>query len=187
MNTFKTLYVDNRIDWRAWLEKNFDKEKEIWLIYPKKSSDKPRIQYNDAVEEALCFGWIDSTMKTLDKDSNAQRFTPRNPKSSYSQANKERLKWLLQKDRIHPSMIDTAKKILKEKFIFPQDTITAIKNDSEAWKNYNNFSDTYKRIRIAYIDAARKRPDEFEKRLKNFIEKTRENKQIGFGGIEKHY
>ncbi|MCK5113130.1 MAG: hypothetical protein KAR11_00010 [Phycisphaerae bacterium] len=61
MNIEKKLYVTNREDWRKWLENNFDKEKNVWLIYPKKSSGKERIIYNDAVEEALCFGWIDST------------------------------------------------------------------------------------------------------------------------------
>ncbi|WP_370576119.1 YdeI family protein [Methanomethylovorans sp.] len=183
----KILYVANRQEWRAWLEENFDKEKEIWMVYPSKSSGKARVSYNDAVEEALCFGWIDSTAKSLDKDSSAQRFSPRNPKSAYSQANKERMKWLLQRGMIHPSMQDTAKKILNEEFVFPPDIIETIKSDELAWENYSKFSDEYKRIRIAYIDAARKRPDEFEKRLHNFIRKTRENKRIGFGGIEKYY
>jgi len=187
MDKLKTLYITNRKDWRAWLEKNFDKEKEIWIVYPKKSSGKSRILYNDAVEEALCFGWIDSTVKTLDDNCSAQRFSPRNPKSRFSQANKERLKWLLQKNMIHPSILNTAEKTLIEKFVFPPDILTAIKNDKLAWKNYQKFSPSYKRIRIAYIDAARKRPEEFEKRLANFIKKTKENKQIGFGGIEKYY
>lgn len=187
MNTIKTLYVTNRKDWRKWLEKHFDKEKEIWLVYPKKSSGKERILYNDAVEEALCFDWIDSTVKSLDEDNSIQRFSPRNSRSTYSQQNKERIKWLVEHDMIHSSILEKAKQIASEKYIFPKDIIEAIKKDKTAWANYNNFSDTYKRIRIAYIDAARKRPDEFKKRLNNFIVKTKENKQIGFGGIEKYY
>jgi uncharacterized protein YdeI (YjbR/CyaY-like superfamily) len=187
VSKFKTLYVTDRNDWRAWLEKNFDKEKEIWLIFPKKASGKPRISYKNAVEEALCFGWIDSQVRTLDEESSAQRFSPRNPKSGYSQTNKERLKWLLKEKLIHPSMQQTAKKVLEEKFVFPPDIINALKADKTAWKNYQKFSSAYKRIRIAYIDAARKRPAEFKKRLANFIEKTKKNKQIGFGGIEKYY
>jgi len=187
MNIIKTLYVPNRKDWRRWLEENFDKEKEIWLTYPKKSSGKKRILYNDAVEEALCFGWIDSTVKSLDNDNSAQRFSPRNPKSTYSQQNKERLKWLLKHDMIHPSLSDKVKQIASEKFVFPKDIIDTIKKDKTAWKKYNGFSDAYKRIRIAYIDSARKRPEEFKKRLKNFINKTKKNKQIGFGGIKKYY
>ena len=89
MDKLKTLEVPDRKDWRAWLEANFDQEKEIWLVYPNKSSGKSRILYNDAVEEALCFGWIDSTIRSINQDSSAQRFSPRNPKSTYSQANKE--------------------------------------------------------------------------------------------------
>jgi uncharacterized protein YdeI (YjbR/CyaY-like superfamily) len=173
VSKFKTLYVTDRNDWRAWLEKNFDKEKEIWLIFPKKASGKPRISYKNAVEEALCFGWIDSQVRTLDEESSAQRFSPRNPKSGYSQTNKERLKWLLKEKLIHPSMQQTAKKVLEEKFVFPPDIINALKADKTTWKNYQKFSSAYKRIRIAYIDAARKRPSEFKKRLANFIEKTK--------------
>ena len=187
MNGLKTLYVTSRKDWRAWLEKNFDIEKEVWLVYPKKASGKPRISYNDAMEEALCFGWIDSNVKSLDAETSAQRFTPRNPKSSFSQANKERLKWLLEKNLLHPTMQEIAKRVLKEKFVFPRDIVNVIKADTGAWNNYQKFSSAYKRIRVAYIDAARKRPEEFEKRLANFIKKTKENKQIGFGGIEKYY
>jgi len=187
MDKSKTLYVANRNDWRKWLEANFDTEKEIWLLYPNKASGKPRIAYNDAVEEALCFGWIDSTVKSIDKENSAQRFTPRNPKSSYSQPNKERLKWLFQNNLLHPSVKDAVSKIITEEFLFPSDIVAAIKSDKIAWGNYQKLSPSYQRIRIAYIDSARKRPEEFQKRLKNFIEKTRQNKRIGFGGIEKHY
>ncbi|MFH0970878.1 MAG: YdeI/OmpD-associated family protein [Candidatus Diapherotrites archaeon] len=187
MSELKTLYSTNRKDWRKWLAKNFDKEKGIWLIYPKKSSGKKRISYNDAVEQALCFGWIDSTVKSLDEDNCMQRFSPRNPKSAYSQLNKERMKWLLENNLLHPSQFEKAKEFAAEKFVFPKDIVDAIKKDSRVWKNYKAFLDTYKRIRIAYIDDARERPEEFKKRLNNFIAKTKENKQIGFGGIEKYY
>jgi uncharacterized protein YdeI (YjbR/CyaY-like superfamily) len=185
--TTKTLYVSNRKDWRKWLENNFSNKKEIWLIYPHKNSGNPRIVYNDAVEEALCFGWIDSTIKTFDEHSSMQRFTPRNPKSAYSQPNKERIKWLLKNNRLHPSVVAVAKEIQQEQFVFPEDILEALKADKTVWENYSRFSDAYKRIRVAYIDGARKYPAEFEKRLRNFISKTRNNKQIGFGGIEKYY
>jgi uncharacterized protein YdeI (YjbR/CyaY-like superfamily) len=95
MDLGKTLYLTEREAWRAWIAENYDKEKEIWLIYPKKASGKPRIQYNDAVEEALCFGWIDSITKRIDETYYAQRFTPRNPKSKYSENKKQRLRELV--------------------------------------------------------------------------------------------
>jgi uncharacterized protein YdeI (YjbR/CyaY-like superfamily) len=183
----QTIYVTDRNAWRSWLEKNFTKAKEIWLVFPKKTSGQPRIPYNDAVEEALCFGWIDSTVKTLDAERTAQRFTPRNPKSGFSQPNKERLKWLSVHNKLHPLVQAKAKEILKEKFVFPADILAILKKDKIVWDNYRTFSPAYQRIRIAYIDGARERPDEFKKRLANFIAKTKQNKQIGFGGIEKYY
>jgi len=182
------VYFTKREEWRKWLEDNFDKKVEIWFVFPRKNSGQLSITYNDAVEEALCFGWIDSTVKALDKDRKIQRFTPRNPKSSYSQPNIERLKWLLDKSMIHPSLTEEVKLIIQQDFKFPSDILDTIKRDSIAWNNYQNFSDSYKRIRIAYINSARKRPDEFKKRLDNFISKTKEGKQIsGYGGIEKYY
>ena len=102
----KIKYFENREDWRKWLMDNFETEDEIWFVFPLKSSGEKSIAYNDAVEEALCFEWIDSTIKPLDKEHRIQRFTPRKPKSTYSQANKERLKWLLENKMIHPEFED---------------------------------------------------------------------------------
>jgi uncharacterized protein YdeI (YjbR/CyaY-like superfamily) len=184
----KIEYFENRKKWRRWLTENFDAADEIWFIFPNKSSGKKTVTYNDAVEEALCFGWIDSTIKTLDKEHKIQRFTPRNSKSAYSQANKERLNRLLENKMIHPEFEDKIRNVLSAPFIFPNDIIDKLKGDKTVWENYQHFSDTYKRIRIAYIAAARKRPEEFVKRLDNFIDKTKQNKTIrGFGGIEKYY
>jgi uncharacterized protein YdeI (YjbR/CyaY-like superfamily) len=186
MNT--PLYLKNRKEWRAWLEKNFQTEKEVWLIYPKKSSGKGRIVYNDAVEEALCFGWIDSTVKSYDEQSFVQRFTPRNPKSTYSQSNKERIRWLYAQNMFHPSVTETIRHIVDEEYVFPNDIMDILRKDPVVWENYTHFSESYKRIRIAYIDSARISPEEFGKRLENFIQKTKINQLIkGFGGIEKYY
>lgn len=184
----KIRYFENREDWRNWLTQNFDTANEIWFVFPIKSSGEKSISYNDAVEEALCFGWIDSTIKKLDEAHRIQHFTPRSPKSTYSQPNKERLTWLLENNLIHPKFEDTIRTVLAVPFIFPNDIIDRLKEDKIVWENYQRFSDPYKRIRIAYIEAARKRPNEFQKRLNNFIKKTKENKGIsGFGGIEKYY
>jgi hypothetical protein len=89
---------------------------------------------------------------------------------------------------IHPTILDEVSKVLSELFVFPEDILCLLKEDQEVWENYQTFSDPYKRIRIAYIDAARKRPDEFHKRLNNFIRKTKQGSQIkGYGGIDKYY
>ncbi len=187
MDIGKTLYVYSREDWRAWLEKHFDKEDEVWLVYPKKSSGEPRIPYSDAVEEALCFGWIDSIVKTLDENRSTQRFSRRNPKSGYSQLNKERLRWLAGEGLLHPSVQEAVEQVMKEKFVFPPDIMEEIRANRAAWEHFRGFSNAYKRIRLAYIDTVRSRPEEFRKRLNNFIKRTEQNTQIGFGGIEKYF
>lgn len=184
MNTFHTA---SRAEWRKWLKKNYKTEKEIWLVYYKKDSGRPRIAYNDAVEEALCFGWIDSTVRKLDEERFAQKFSPRKPKSGYSQANKERLRKLIAEGKVAKDVLATLGDLAEEKFEIPTDILKAIKANKTAWKNFQNFSETYKRIRIAFIDGARKRPEEFKKRLNYFIKMTEKNKQFGFGGIEKYY
>jgi uncharacterized protein YdeI (YjbR/CyaY-like superfamily) len=188
MEAKNRIYCSTREEWRKWLSENFDKEKEIWLIIPHKSSGKPAVLYNDAVEEALCFCWIDSTGKSLDEYHSMQRYTPRRPKSSYSQANKERLKWLRENNMIHPKFRDEIDRILADEFVFPADIMAAIKENKEAWKNFQSFTESYKRIRVAYIDGARQRPEQFKTRLDNFIAKTADNKVItGHGGIGKYY
>lgn len=187
MDITQTLYVTNPKDWRKWLKKHHKTEKEIWLVYYKKETGKPRIAYNDAVEEALCFGWIDSIAKTLDKERTVQRFSPRKPRAKYSQANTERLRTLVAKKRVIKEVVESLGNILNEKFKTAPDILKAIKANKEAWKNFQKFSEAYKRIRIAFIEGARKRPQEFDKRLRHFIQMTEKNRMFGFGGIEKHY
>ena len=118
----------------------------------------------------------------------AQRFTPRKKGSPYSRPNIERLIWLERQGMLHPSIRDSVLPLIRTPYVFPDDIVDVIKSDALAWENYEKLSEPYKRIRIAYIDAARKRPDEFKKRLESFINKTRSGKLIvGFGGIDKYY
>jgi uncharacterized protein YdeI (YjbR/CyaY-like superfamily) len=187
MKITQILYIVSRKDWRNWLKKKYKTEKEIWLVYPRKASGKPRIEYNDAVEEALCFGWIDSINKRLDDNHTAQRFSPRKPKAKYSQANIERLRYLVEKKKVVKEVAETLDDVLNAEFVIPPDILRAIKANKKAWKHFQAFSDSYIRIRIAFIEGARKRPNEFRKRLGHFVEMTEQNKKFGFGGIEKHY
>lgn len=184
----KIVYFSDRKQWRDWLEAHFESEKEVWFVFPTLASGEVGVSYNDAVEEALCFGWIDGRAGTLDKMHQLRRFTPRRKGSDYSQPNIERLIWLDGKGMIHPKVKPSVEKVIHATFLFPEDILAAIREDDVAWRNYQAFAEPYKRIRIAYIDAARKRPEEFRKRLASFIGKTRENKLIvGYGGIEKYY
>lgn len=187
MEITNTLYITDRKDWRAWLKKHYKTAQEIWLVYPKKATEKPRIEYNDAVEEALCFGWIDSIVKKLDDDHTVQRFSPRKPKAKYSQANIERLRALMAKKKVVKEVAETLGDILNQEFVIPPDILKAIQTNKKAWGHFQAFSESYKRIRVAFIDGARRRPEEFKKRLRHFIEMTEQNKMFGFGGIEKHF
>lgn len=191
MNLGETLYVTNRKEWRAWLAKHHKTKKEIWLVYYRKDSGKPRIPYNDAVEEALCYGWIDSTYKPIDGASHAQRFSPRRKGSPVSPMNKERIRRLIAKKKMtkagmesigHELTEDLSKKSASKqlkKFELPDDIRDALQADPIVWKNYQKFPESYKRIRIGWIDSARNRPEEFEKRLRYFVKMTRAGKRYG--------
>ena len=186
MDITETLYVADREEWRQWLEENYKIADEIWLVYYRKHTGTPRISYNYAVEEALCFGWIDSITKGIDEDRYAQRFTPRKPRSGYSQTNKERLRRLLPQEKIMPALVPEIQQILAIPFEPPADILQRLKAEPDAWKNFQRYSAAYQRIRLAYIDHARGRPAEFEKRLQHFLKKTAQDKQFGYG-IEEYY
>ena len=182
------FYTSKRAEWREYLEKHFETSEEIWFVFPTKESKEPGLSYNDAVEEALCFGWIDGRAGTLDETHHIRRFTPRRKGSPYSRPNVERLIWLDSRGLIHPKLRESILPVINAPFIFPPDIMEAIEADETVRENYERFSEPYRRIRIAYIDAARKRPEEFQKRLNSFVEKTRAGKRItGYGGIEKYY
>ncbi len=186
MKIGQTLHGTNRRSWRAWLKKNYRREKEIWLVYYRKDTGKTRILYNDAVEEALCFGWIDSTGKKMDEECFAQRFSPRRPGSGYSQTNKERLARLIAAGKVAKDVLAGLGDIDPEKYVFPADIMRVLRTNRRAQANFKKFSAPYRRIRIAYIDHARRQPAEFNKRLTNFLKLTAQGKQFGYG-IESFY
>lgn len=103
MEITETLHANSREEWRAWLEDHHATNKEIWLVSYKKATGKPRITYEEAIEEALCFGWIDSTGKSIDAERTALRFTPRRPKSNWVEANKARARRLIASGRMTPA------------------------------------------------------------------------------------
>ena len=182
------VYFKDRNDWRKWLLEHFESETEVWFTFPTVDSNEIGVTYNDAVEEALCFNWIDGIAKRLDETHQLRRFTPRRKNSPYSRLNIERLIHLNSLNMIHPKFKKEILKVISVPFVFPKDIINELKKDNVTWNNYQNFSDSYKRIRVAYIDSARDRPEEFKKRLSNFIKKTKENKIItGYGGADKYY
>ena len=182
------IHCQDRQQWREWLSAHFESVTEIWLVFPTKASGEESVSYNDAVEEALCFGWIDSTAGTLDSLHQLRRFTPRKKGSPYSRPNIERLIWLDSQGMLHPGIRESVEGIIRAPYLFPEDILDALRQDETVWKHYSSFPEPYKRIRVAYIDAARKRPEEFQRRLAHFIRNTRMNKRIiGYGGVDKYY
>jgi uncharacterized protein YdeI (YjbR/CyaY-like superfamily) len=186
MDITETLYVTTREDWREWLEVNSQVMPEVWLVSYKKYIGRPSIPYNDAVEEALCFGWIDSIRKRLDDDRNVQRFSPRKQGSSYSQTNKERLARLIEAGKVIPSVLEVLGDVRPENYQIPEDILSALRLNQEAWEFFQATSPSYQRIRAAYIDGARKRPADFKKRLDHLIDRSANKKQFGYG-IEDYY
>ena len=106
----RTFYAKNRKEWRKWLEKNYNSREEIWLILYKKDSGFHSVNYEEAVEEALCYGWIDVLQKSRDENSYVQRFVPRKIGSSWSESNKKRARRLIAQGH----MTDAGKKFLPD-------------------------------------------------------------------------
>jgi len=183
----KTLYVKTRREWRAWLARHHRTAPEIWLIYYKKHSGKPRIPYNHAVEEALCYGWIDSITKPLDRNRWAQRFSPRRPTSRLSDMNRERVRRLITARRMTNAGLERLKHVFDRredtkarlKWEVPDDILERLKQDDAVWNNFRRFPESYKRIRIGWIAAARRRPEILEQRLRYFLKMTARNKRFG--------
>lgn len=188
MNITTLFQATNREEWRQYLNAVYRTESEVWLVFPTLAACEENVSYNDAVEEALCFGWIDGQVKRLDAMHQARRFTPRRKGSSYSRPNIERLIWLENRGMLMPEVREQVLDLIHTPYEYPQDIVEVLRRDAVVWSNYQQFSESYRRIRVAYIDAARKRPEEFRKRLNSFVAKTREGKIItGFGGIDKYY
>jgi uncharacterized protein YdeI (YjbR/CyaY-like superfamily) len=186
MEITNTLYVTSRQAWREWLEAHYTTEPEIWLVGYRKAAGQPNLPYNAAVEEALCFGWIDSIRKNLDSERYAQRFSPRKRSTPYSQTNKERLKKLIAQGKIQPDVLETIDRHAIEAYEFPPDILAALQANPRAWENFQKYEGSYQRIRVAYIEARRDQPAEFEKRLQHFIRMTEADKQFGYD-IESYY
>ena len=179
--------MTDRKEWRTWLSKHHKTEPEIWLVYYKKESEKPRISYDDAVLEALCYGWIDSTVKKIDDARYAQRFCPRRPKSKLSQMNLERVWELVKQKKMTKAGLRAIEHVFDpekdnpEEFTIPPDILNAIKANEDAWKFFQMMPGSYQRIRIAYIESRKRHSDElYEKALAHFIKMTSQNKRIGF-------
>ena len=185
----ETIFCKDRNEWRIWLEQNHSSEKEIWLIYYKKHTKKPTVTYNEAVEEALCFGWIDSLVKTIDNETYMQKYTPRKDNSVWSLVNKKRAEKMISEGKMIKAgfdKIEIAKKngqwekayTSQKKIEMPNYLEKELKKNKLAWKNFNNFANSYQNMYIGWVTAA-KRPETREKRISIVVERSVKNQKSG--------
>jgi len=166
MNPKDSVYFKNKNEWRTWLQNHHDTYAEIWVLHYKKSSHKISMNHFEAVEEALCFGWIDSTLKKIDEDRFILKFTPRKPKSVWSKINKEKAEQLIREGKMTPAgfqKIEEAKKqgvwdtaytnSIKDRL--PTTLKNALRQNPEAWKNFQAFANSYRNMYIGWVKNAK--------------------------------
>jgi len=166
INQYEQYYAKDRKAWRAWLKKHHNKAPGVWLVYYKKESGKSRVPYADAVEEALCFGWIDSTSRPLDEERYMQLFTPRKPKSVWSGLNKQRVEKLIaggQMTEAGLEKIAVAKKNGQwektdqvEAFVVPDDLAKELKKNKAAQAYYDTLGKTNKKYILYWLNSAKR-------------------------------
>ena len=174
------LKAKNREELRLWLENNYETQKECWVIVKRgKPQNDDTFWYIDAVEEALCFGWIDSTVKKLDNGITIQRLSPRKKGSIWSELNKERCRRMEKLGK----MTQAGKKVLPDMsekgFNIDIDILEALKKDEMVWANFHKFPSLYQRVRIDTIQIKKKNPQLFQKRLEILIENTKNGIMYG--------
>ncbi len=177
-------YFKKRQEWRRWLMKNHTLEGGIYLIFYKLSSGKETMRWEEAVQEALCFGWIDSTVKKLDEERRRQLFTQRKRGSTWSKVNKNYIEKLIAKGLMHEaglSKVNTAKidgswTILDdvENLIIPKDLQDVFNENSKAFDHYQAFSKTYKKNYLYWLNQA-KRTETRQKKIAEIIRLCAEN------------
>ena len=185
----KQLYITNRNEWNKWLSKHHNEEKEVWLVFLKKETRKPSIEYESAVEEALCFGWIDSVIKKIDDEKYARKFTPRKDKSRWSELNKRRAERMITEGRMTEfglAKIETAKKSgnwdkverLDISFDLPPEFKQALAKNKKAKEHFAKLAPTYQKHYIGWITVA-KRQETKQKRIKESISLLEKGKKLG--------
>jgi uncharacterized protein YdeI (YjbR/CyaY-like superfamily) len=197
VDSLSTFYPKDRKAWRSWLQKNYDKSKGIWLIYYKTGKSKPRLPYSEMVEEALCFGWIDSLPRKLDDERSMLMFTPRKPKSVWSDVNKVRIDQLIQNGlmteaglaKINAAKLDGSWNTLNASNHaaltneLPKDVLLAFKGKKAALANYKAFAPSIRKQFMYWIESA-KTPETRAKRLVQTVLMSEANKKPGLQGFK---
>jgi len=183
------IYLPDAREWRSWLKENHDKLPGIWLIYYKKHTGNLRVPYNEAVEEALCFGWIDSTVKRIDEERYMQQFTPRNLNSNWSKLNKERVEKLLKTGKMTEAgmrCVNYAKThgiwdkedLPQPLFEFSDDLLKLLKANKKAFTFYKALSPSHKKQYKQWVMSAKK-PETRLKRCNEMIGLLEKEEKLG--------
>jgi uncharacterized protein YdeI (YjbR/CyaY-like superfamily) len=178
----------DRGEWRMWLEENHDEKIYVWLALYKKESGKKRLTLEEAVEEAMCFGWIDGKLKRFDDEKFILRFSMRKANSVWSKINKERAERLIKSGKMTTAglaKIEEAKKTglwdsaytSKTKESIPLDLEQALMKDNKAWNNFQNFANSYRNMYIAWVSNA-KTAETRVKRIKKIVVQSLQNKKL---------
>ncbi len=183
-NQLPQYYARDRKEWRIWLEKNAATSPGVWLIYYKQQSGQPRVSYEEAVEEALCFGWIDSRPNAIDDERYMQLFSPRKAKSPWSKINKERVEKLIDQGLMTEAGYKTIEAAKQNGFwsiydaieaqTMPEDFVQALEDNPTARQNFEAFSDSSKKQLLWHITSA-KRPETRAKRIGQVVEAAAQN------------
>ncbi|MBC7829476.1 MAG: YdeI/OmpD-associated family protein [Chitinophagaceae bacterium] len=183
-NGIQTFHAKSRQTWRKWLQKNHQSQSCVWLILYAKGSTMKSVYYSEAVEEALCFGWIDSKANKRDDESYYQFFAKRNPKSNWSKINKIRVEKLINEKQMAKAGLDSIKTAQEngtwtaldevENIIIPADLQRAFRNSKMSMKNFEAFPRSSKKIILEWILNARK-PETREKRIEETVKLAAKN------------
>jgi len=189
MNENKILHIKNRNEWRKWLEINHKNINEVWLIHYKNPFNKKSINHFEAVEEALCFGWIDSKLKKIDKESFILRYSPRRPKSIWSKINKEKAEELIALGKMTKSGLEKIKDAKKQglwdtaytnlvKDRLPSDLKNSLMQNKTAWNNFQKFANSYRNMYIGWVRSA-KTKETRKRRISEVVKRAAKNKKPG--------
>ena len=185
----KQIYLKNRKEWRDWLSKHHESEKDIWLVYYKKGTGRPTIKYGDSVEEALCFGWIDSIIKKIDEEKYMRKFTPRKTDSYWSEPNKQRVAKMIEAGLMTPHGLSKIKAAQKSglwdkngrpqlSFEIQPEFEKALQKNSKAKAVFEKLPPSHKKQYLGWIETA-KRPETKKKRIKEAIIMLNKGKKLG--------
>jgi uncharacterized protein YdeI (YjbR/CyaY-like superfamily) len=184
MKITKSYSPSNSADWWKWLEQNHDREQEVWLVYVKAGRGQTTIDYESSVEEALCFGWVDSIIQKIDEETYARKFNPRRMDSKWSETNKRRVLKVIREGRMTEAglakvtfdvnEVDTRTRKLKPKRApvqMPEKMEQVLKSRPGLWEAFQKLSPSYRRNYILWLSDAKK-PETFERRLQILIKEV---------------